>query len=162
MKKKDSCGFVLIETLIVTTFVAGVLFFLFTQFTSLSKNYNDSYQYNTVEDLYALRNIRDYILSDANAFNQIKETISDENLINITKCTIFEEKDYCLKLLELENVKRLIITENNFNQNLFKDYDKGFINFVNKIEGEGKLKYRLIVEFNDNKYATIRFGENNE
>lgn len=162
MKKKDSYGFVLIETLLVTTFVAGVLFFLFTQFTSLSKNYNDSYKYNTVEDLYALRNIRDYILTDTDAFNQIKETISNKKIVNITDCTLFEEEDYCLKLLELENVKRLIVTENNFNQNLFKDYDTGFIKFTNKIEGEGKHKYRLIVEFNDDKYATIRFGENNE
>ena len=60
MKKNSNKGFVLAETLIVTTFVAGILFFMFVQFTSLSKNYNDSYKYNTVEDLYALRNIRDY------------------------------------------------------------------------------------------------------
>ena len=44
-------------------------------------------------------------------------------------------------------------------KDLFINYDEGFKQFVNKIDGKGNHKYRLLVEFNDSKYATIRFGE---
>ena len=88
-----------------------------------------------------------------------ESAISKQSIINITDCSLLTEKDYCLKLLELENVKRIIITENYVNKDLFINYDEGFKQFVNKIDGKGNHKYRLLVEFNDSKYATIRFGE---
>jgi len=159
VKKNANRGFVLAETLIVTTFVAGVLIFLFIQFTNLSKNYTDSYKYNTVEGLYALRNIKDYIESDSSAITSIEEKINKDNVLNVTNCSIFTEKNYCLKLLELESVKKIFITSNDFDKDYFNDYDEGFKKFINKINKEGTLKYRLLVEFNNSTYATIRFGE---
>lgn len=159
MKKNANKGFVLAETLIVTTFVAGVLIFLFIQFTNLSKNYTDSYEYNTVEGLYALRNIRDYIESDDSAISSIEENLTNDSILNITNCNIFTEKKYCLKLFELEDVEKILIVTNDFDKFLFNNYDEDFKKFVNKINGEGTLKYRLLVEFNNSTYATIRFGE---
>lgn len=159
MKKISSKGFVLAETLIVTTFVAGILFFMFMQFTNLSKNYNDSYKYNTVEDLYALRNIRDFILKDNQSFVTIDSEISKRGYINITDCSIFSEQSYCLELLRLENIKKIFITENNLDKDIFINYDLEFKKFISKIKGEGTHKYRLLAEFNDSTYATIRFGE---
>ena len=50
MNKINNKGFVLAETLIVTSFVAGVLLYLFIQFSNLNKNYNNSFKYNTIED----------------------------------------------------------------------------------------------------------------
>lgn len=159
MKKNTNRGFVLAETLIVTTFVAGVLIFLFIQFTNLSKNYTDSYKYNTVEGLYALRNIKEYIETDSVAMAIIEDKTNDDNILNITNCSIFSEKKYCLKLMELENIKRIFATNNDFDKDYFNNYDEGFKKFVNKINKEGTLKYRLLVEFNNSTYATIRFGE---
>ena len=54
MKKKNTKGFMLIETLIVTVFVAGVLIFMFIQLTILMNN-NMFY-------LYVLFLIINYIL----------------------------------------------------------------------------------------------------
>lgn len=149
----------LAETLIVTTFVAGVLIFIFIQFTNLSKNYNDSYQYNTVEGLYALRNIREYILTDSAILTQIENSVTEDKYLEITNCTNFTDKDYCLKLIELENINKIFISTNYINKDLFYNFDESFKKFINKINSEDSEKYRLIAEFNNSTYATIRFGE---
>lgn len=159
MKKNISKGFMLAETLVVTAFVAGVLIYLFIQFTNLSNNYNDSYNYNTVEGLYSVRNIRNYILSDLEALTHIENNLSPNNYIDILDCSIFSEQPYCQKLFELENVNKVIITTNVFDKEMFSIYDSGFKKFINKISAEGNEKYRILVEFKNSTYATIRFGE---
>lgn len=159
MKKKLSGGFVLVETLIVTTFVAGVLIFLFIQLITLSNNYDNSYKYNTVEELYLLRNIKDYILKDLNSLDLIKSEVDEKGLVEITDCSMFEEVNYCSKLIELSNIKTIFITQNYIDKTLFTDYNDELKNFVNRINGEGENKYRILAEFNNSRYATIRIGD---
>lgn len=159
MKKMNNRGFVLAETLIVTSFVAGVLIFLFIQFTNISNNYETSYKYNTVEDLYALQDIRDYIYSDSEAFNTISNELVTNEFLNITDCGIFLDKDYCLKLFELEGVDQVIVSNNYFNYNNFSNIDSNLSAFVKKISSSGEESYRLIVSFKNLTYATLRFGE---
>ena len=159
MKKELSNGFMLIETLIVTTFVSGVLIFLFIQLVTLSNNYDNSYKYNRVEDLYLLRNIKDYMLKDLTALNTIKSQVNDNGFVELTDCSIFSETDYCLKLFELSNIKTIFITENNIETPLFKNYNDGLKSFIDKINVEGENKYRILAEFNNSRYATIKIGE---
>lgn len=149
----------LIETLIVTTFVSGVLIFLFTQLVTLRNNYDNSYKYNTVEELYSLRNIKDYLLTDVNSLNAIKTKVDEDGYIEITDCSMFSEINYCLKLFELENIKKIFVTENYVDKNIFNNYNDAFKNFINKINGEGENKYRILAEFNNSRYATIRIGD---
>ena len=158
MKKINDLGFMLAETLVVTTFVAGVLIYLFIQLTTLSENYNTSYKYNTVENLYSLKNIRDYIMSDNIAIDAINNGVND-NYIDITDCNIFLHEDYCLKLFELENIESIYISKNDFDKQIFSNIETDFNNFVNKINAEGTEKYRILAKFNNSTYATIRFGE---
>lgn len=159
MKKKLNKGFVLAETLIVTTFVAGVLIFLFIQFSTLSNNYNDSYKYNTVEGLYSLKNIRDYIISDSDFLTYIEENITSAQYIDITDCELFTDTKYCSLLFELENIKNIYITLNNFDKTIFEQDRESLKDFINKINSEGNETYRIIAQFNDDTLATIRFGD---
>lgn len=158
MKKINNNGFMLAETLIVTAFVAGVLIFIFIQFTNVSKNYEDNYSYNTVESLYALEDIKDYILEDTLFLGKIENELSDKEYMNVS-CDMFSDSDYCSKLFELENVDQVIVARNNFNKNNFDNYDKNVSTFVKKISITGDENYRLIASFNNSTYATLRFGE---
>jgi len=158
VKKNSIKGFVLAETLIVSMFVAGVLIFLFIQFSNLSKNYIDSYNYNSVEDLYSLKNIRDYIENDIEAWTLIKDELKKNDFFEMTNCENFSNKEYCLYLLEVKEIKQIYITENNFDKNIFLLSNTKFKNFLDKIKSEGLESYRIIAEFKDSKYATIRFG----
>ncbi len=149
----------LAETIVVTSFVVGVLIFLFIQFTNLTKNYNNHYEYNTVEGLYALKNIRNYIKSDDVAFNKIKDRVIEYGFFDIKSCDIFSEKEYCLKLFELNEIDNIYVTNNNFKREIFDEFHDSFKMFIKKIDAEDDETYRLLVEFDDKTFATIRVGE---
>lgn len=159
MKKNINKGFALAETLIVTTFVSGVLIFLFIQFTTLSNKYEESYKYNTVEGLYSARNIRNYIQTEIHTNTLFEENINSNTYLNITNCEYFINSDYCLKLFELENINNIYVTLNAFDKDLFNTFSNDFKQFINKINSQGTEKYRLLIEYNDSTFATIRFGE---
>lgn len=159
MKKNSNNGFVLAETLIVTTFVSGILIFLFIQFSNLSKNYNDSYKYNTVEGLYSLNNIIKYINIDEFFYDNLEGLVTTNKYLNITDCSLFSDQEYCTLLFELENIDSIYIVENYFNKNIFNDSKETIKNFINKISGDGEEKYRIVAEFKDFTFATIRFGD---
>lgn len=158
MKKNSSKGFMLAETLVVTTFVAGVLIFLFIQFSNLNKNYENSYKYNSIEGLYAARNIKYFIEKDNDFIASLSEKVNHNNFLDITNCEVFTEKEYCLKLVEIENAEKIFITTNEINKDLFNDSDEGLKNFINRISTVGEQEYRLIISFKDSTYSTVRFG----
>ena len=159
MKKSNNKGFVLLETLIATIFISSVLIFLFVQFNSLNRNYEESNNYNQVEDIYNLGNIANYIKDDWQLYNEIKNV---ESYVNLSNCEYFTYENYCKKLFEKDQIELLIITPNNFNKADIIDFDDDILDFINKINPTGKEKYRLIAKFKDGSFATIRFGEKNE
>lgn len=160
MKKIYNKGFVLLETLIVTVFISSVLLFLFIQFNALNKNYEESYEYNSVEKIYALNNIANYILNDWDLYQKIESNTDD--YINITNCSLFSNVNFCKKIFDNLEINTIVITKNNFNKNSFMDYDDDFIRFIQKISPRGNEKYRLIAKFNSGEFATVRFGDKNE
>ncbi|MBR6690703.1 MAG: hypothetical protein IKL65_05170 [Bacilli bacterium] len=127
MKKKNNKGFMLAETLVVTAFVAGVLIFLFIQFSNLSNAYDDSYIYNTSEGLYALEDIKDYINSDTAAKTYVEKSLDSVDYIDISDCSIFSDKKYCENLFEIENIENIIIANN------IDDYDNYFDSYSNLV-----------------------------
>lgn len=162
MKKNNSRGFMLAETLIVTAFVAGVLIFLFIQFSNLSKSYDESYIYNTTEGLYALEDIKNYIKEDTTFTLYLNNNIETMEYIDITDCSLFNNKDYCLNLFKLENINKIFITKNIVPKNKITNYTEEFLTFINKINKEGDEPYRLVASFNNSTYATLRIGDSNE
>lgn len=157
--KKNEVGFVLAETLVVTTFIAGILIYLFIQFTNLNQKYNESFIYNTVEGLYALEDVKDFIESDSNALKYLETSISNLYFIDITDCEIFTNKSYCTDLFKVLNINKVIVTKNKIDINTITGYSKEFNDFINKIKYQGNQNYRIISSFNNNTYATVRFGE---
>ena len=156
---KKNKGFMLAETLIVTTFVSGILVFLFIQFSSLSSSYDDSYKYNTVENLYSLKNIRTYILNDINIMENIETIVDYNKILDITDCKLSTDTKYCKLLFEVENIEKILISQNNSSIDAFSNEDEKIKTFVKKINQSGSEKYRIIAVFKDNTFATIRFGD---
>ena len=159
MKKNKNKGFMLAETLVVTTFVAGILLFTTIQFINLSNGYNENYKYNTVEAMYALNTVKNYILDDSKALDFINNNVTSTNYVNLKSCDMFTSEIRCQKLLELEGISEIIIATNKFDKDKRVTYDDEFKNFISKIKKEGTQKYRLIAKFDNSVYATVRFGE---
>ncbi len=160
MKKDSNKGFVLVETLIVTAFVAGVLVFLYIQFNNLSRNYYESYKYNTVTGLYSLIDIEEFFELDIN-LPLILDEVNKNRYADITDCSLLNNNEYCKKLLELENISHLYVTTNNVS-GIDLSVDDDFSKFISKINETGTQKYRIIASFKNGEYATIRIGENYE
>lgn len=146
MKKKNDKGFMLAETLIVTTFVASVLIYLFIQFTNLSKSYDESYIYNTTEGLYALEDIKNYMYSDYEALSFIKSTLNSADYIDISDCSMFNDKEYCKNLFKLENINEIIIT-NNINEynNYFDSHSNLVCELVDDADNSGTITLSDVV-----------------
>lgn len=154
MKKNNNYGFMLVETLVVSVFVATTLTYLYVKFTNLNASYSLSFSYNTVEDLYALDDIRTYLLNYEDVINNELESV---NYID-SVCMLLPDKNYCTDLLKAERINRLVIAKNDVSTTKFpKNYDQDFIDFIEKINAVGSEKYRLIASFDNSTFATVRF-----
>lgn len=156
MKKMNNKGFLLAESLVVSTFVLTVLVFLFFQFKSLFNSYSDSYDYNTVEAIYNLNTMKKYIISDANAeFEKQNLPIFIVNGNNNRCGELFKNNDHCTDLIDRMNLRTLIYISSDANLNT-EGYSTSFRNFIQRIENvEGQ--HRLIGQFEDGTYGTIVF-----
>ena len=154
MKKN---GFVLIETLIATTLIATVFTILYVEFNNINENYKKTYNNNTVDKLYAANNVKNFLLSNG-YYNIVPMT----NYLDITTCQNFTNRTQCENLVktleikkmillpdEMQTLKPTLLQDNNISDNL-KKFIKSFTN-TNLVN-----QYRLIIEFNDNRCATIR------
>ncbi|MBR3198615.1 MAG: BspA family leucine-rich repeat surface protein [Bacilli bacterium] len=78
MSKRNNKGFLLAESLIVSTFVLTVLIFLFIQFRSIMISNKRTYIYNSIEDIYTLGSISDYYKNNLNELDAIKNQLQPE------------------------------------------------------------------------------------
>lgn len=154
MKKNNEKGFMLIETLLVSLFVGGTLIYLYVQFSNLNRSYNDSFSYNTVGSLYSLVDVKDFLYVN---FPSVEAEIYT-NTYSTNICAIIPDSEYCNKLLIAENIKTLLVAYNDLsNSNIPTNLDEDFKDFINKINPAGEEEFRLVAQFNDNTYATLRF-----
>lgn len=147
----------LVETLLVTSFIIGVLIYLFVQFTNLSSSYSEYFIYNTSEGLYALEDIKNYIESDTAAYDYIAQNIEGMTYMDIKNCEIFTDTEYCLRLIQFENISKLYVMPNPIQGTLYFS-NEGLLKFVRRINLDSDEPYRLVAEFNNATYATLRFG----
>lgn len=167
MKKSNNKGFMLVETLIVSTFITGTLVFLFIQFRTINQGYDISFRYNTVNGMYAANNIKEYLLENgADAVGPAVDNASKQ-YIDITECTdlYLTENAYCLSLVTELNIKKVLVTNNDLstllpllkNDASIDEELKDFIRYI--AYDKGATNYRLIVQFNDNTFATVTISE---
>ena len=157
MKKNSNRGFMLIETLLVSTFVLGVLTFLFMQFSALKRSYDDSFKYNTVPAMYGMRNIHQFILRNG-GYNPAKNLIDNNSGYAELKCNT----NVCDDLYsDLEVQKVFLVKDSIFKgtvsiDNYILSDDNDLYHFVKKIKfGKNATDYHLIVKFSDNTFATM-------
>lgn len=158
--KKNKKGFVLAETIVISVVVITALIIIYTQFVSVNNSYYRSFNYNNVNNLYLVNQVKTFI-NNSNG-SSIYSIIDDENLyIDITECDDFIEYMYCENLIDTINAKRVIISKNDTTDLIsnIESYDFSEImkNYIknSKSNEEG---YRIIVEFNDSTIAGLKLS----
>ena len=161
---KNNKGFAITEVLVVSTVIIGVLVFIYAEFKNINRSYQNVFKSDTPEGLYLANNIMSYINEDT--YDVLVNKLETENLkyIDITSCDplIFSTSSYCELLVEKSNIKKIIFTKedtSDLKENM-DSLDEGLKNYIKTIKPLGsKNDYRIIVEYNDETYATLRFNK---
>jgi len=164
MMKKNANGFMLVETLIVSISISGILIFLYLQFTNVNNNYIKAYTYNTIEGLYTAGDIKENIIY--NGKDKIYQDINTKKFVDLTDCSIvyYNNVGYCNRLNEISNVKTVIITTGDLtniknelsNNTNINNYSETIRDFISKIENGNSNEYQIIVEYNDSSIAAVK------
>lgn len=173
--KKNNKGFTLLETLIVSTFVLGSLIYLFTQINNAKTNYDITFRYDSVNAIYNTKNIT-YFLRE-NGYSNLISLVSsssdgyieiynnpDDKEINSICLYVNGDSDYCALLMERVGAKTVLFTSENMNTLKSKinnsDYSEELKRYILQLDFDQNLEnmYRIIVEYNDNTFSSLRVG----
>lgn len=148
MKKNNQRGFVLAEAFIVSTFVLGVLVFMFLQIKTIINGYDKSFSYNTIPGIYNTKEIEKFIKK--NNYELLINEVDEKGYIVLNSSNI----NYS-DIFTVSNVKTLIISKSDLvelkkNNNL----SQKFLNYI-KTLGIKSGNYQYIVEFNDDTFVSI-------
>lgn len=145
MKKNNQKGFVLAEAFIVSTFVLGVLVFMFLQIRTIINGYDKSFSYNTVPGIYTAREIKKFIQRN---YNYHSEDSGDYVILDSTN------SDYT-DIFKVSNVKTVVITKEDLTAlETNATLSPKFQNYIKTLADSNG--YQFIVEFNDDTFATIK------
>lgn len=184
MKKIDTRGFVMVETIIVAVFIIGICTFLFANFLPLIGEYEKVENYDTLQSKYKVHEIRKMLLRALDNNSEVEDIFTsipaDTGYIKYSNYTTGENtiqnglcdvggipKNYCNKLFSeyYLNVKDVIITsfktskikstiKNERNNRALKEYID-YLPSYSKYSSRYDDYYRLIVVFNDGVIANI-------
>lgn len=168
MIKLGKKGFMLAETLVVSSVLLITFTFLYVQFFDVLNKYTIYSDYDNIDKLYSIYNIKEFVREDNfdAIINQLNNNIGGNTpYVDLTDCSMFEENEYCTTLFEQLNVKRLIFT--NYDLDLFSNwnginhnFNRNLQTYINTLQANyGDLYdgfYRVIVEFDDGSFSTGR------
>lgn len=157
MKKMNNKGFMLTETLIVSTLIITVLLVVYIQFKSINRRINNSYDYDPVISLYNLYNVKLYI--EQENFSTIIGRLDLEDYVDITSCsdTYFTNSNYCKDIINNAGITKLLATRENLFSLIEKSpFDDKMNDYISSINYGTKEGYRIVASFSDGTYASVR------
>lgn len=163
---KNNKGFVITEVLVLATVIIGVLIFMYSQFKNITRSYEYSFKYDTVEGLYLANNIVNYI--NQGSYDTLVSNLSDKKYLDIYNenegCNMnyFQTPNYCDMLFGESKIEQAYFTKENLKelkvnmQELNEDF-KDFINSINTTNAFND--YRIIIKYKNGTFATMRFNK---
>lgn len=161
MKKDKQRGFLLAESLIVSTFVLGVLVFMYIQIRSVMNGFDRSFSYNTVPGIYVSNEISKF-MKNVN-YDVLTTAVDNNGYVVLTSSPSSYYRDYLTiwnGMIKSANVKTIILSKadlsvlvNSLNSNFsdrFSEYIKTFST------DEITAGYRLFIEYNNDTYSSIK------
>jgi Tfp pilus assembly protein PilE len=161
--KLNKKGFFLIETIAIISVVAIVLVSLYSQISILYNNYIRNANYNTVESIHAVRNVKTYIEQHYTP-SLISDLGSSTSPLLDIKNYGFDTTGYYNALITDLNIKNIYFSSYNINS-LLTDYasyniDASFLDYLKtlKVSDAKPDTYRIIIILNNGNYSNIYFS----
>lgn len=168
--KINKNGFMLLETLIVSTVILGTLVFLYVQFVNIKANYEISFKYNTIPGLFMTKEISNIVKDDISSL-QTKLEKETSKYLNITSSEyITVNKELYNNTVSAMNIDTILFVDDNldeFKNHLLSDtydtatFDDQFKKYILRLNTNKENKYRIIIKFKDKTYASVLVGGNN-
>lgn len=180
--KKDNQGFMLVEALVMSIVIIGVLVFMFIQFRNISRGYDTSFSYDTVPAMYYTNELKEWIITNGYLYD-LEYDLGTEDYLHVVKY-IEEDNEYAFfamyieeddvyeelydhnsqleSLVDAAEIKNVVIADEGLTglkgvyNSEFSEKFNDYINYV-KVNGEVN-KYRIVVEFFDGTFASLRLG----
>lgn len=161
--KKSNKGFTLIETLIVSTFVVATLTYLFIQINYTLTNYDITFRYDSITGIYNTNVITEYLKQ--NGYQNLINLLSTNGYVDITTSSnVNGNSTYYNLIIDKTNIKTILFTSEDMIQikENIKDssYSEELKRYIEKKDTNSLLtnRYIVIIEFNDNTFASARIG----
>lgn len=161
--KKNRKGFTLIETLLVSTFVIGVLVYLFVQFSNIKKNYDISFERDTIPSLYYVQNIGSYL--ETVDISRITTKLTTNDYVEIESCDfMITSAAYCRELMHMANVSKAIVVTTDLKgfqerlQQMNNPFSETMYQYILSLSPPKIEVNRLIVEFTNGTVASLQFS----
>lgn len=161
--KKSNKGFTLIETLIVSTFVVVTLTYLFIQINYTLTNYDITFRYDSITGIYNTNVITEYLKQ--NGYQNLINLLSTNGYVDITTSSnVNGDSTYYNLIIDKTNIKTILFTSEDMIQikENIKDssYSEELKRYIEKKDTNSLLtnRYIVIIEFNDNTFASARIG----
>lgn len=165
---KNNKGFLLAESLVVSTFVLTVLIFLFVQYQNLMTTYKNNTDYNNPEAIYNLGSASEYFSADNTRLVSLSNNLGSNAYIKVydkhSGCNpSLGLGTFCDSLFAATGAKKVIYTSSDLTniKNYIKKNSDSYLNqslrdFIKRIDAEAiERKGRLIAQFENGYYATI-------
>lgn len=168
MKKNrmfDIKGFMLVETLLVSLTIAGILVYMYSQFSTINSSYQRLYSYNTTDTIYQLGAFKEFMVrytKESSIYNSLSAVVVKCSDLNLET----PDAKYCNMLYQAINPELIILTKGQFNANtvlskVSNTENKAIIKqFLNTVEQGSSSSYRLIILYDDNRVATVQYKLN--
>lgn len=165
--KKNNQGFMLVEALVMSMVIIGVLIYMFIQFQIISRNYDKSFSYNSVTNLYFTNEIKNYLKIN-DTLTEIKNDIDNaqKKYVIVYQNNSWNISDYNTSignnLISKANIKTIVVANESLSEFKtertvgFSEKMNDFIHYV-KVDKQEEF-YRIIIEFNDDTYASLKIG----
>lgn len=173
MKKMGNKGFALVETLIVATFVMGILTLIFTNLLPMIGRYEKRERYDDIDSVYNTYLIKK-MLENSETNEQtlsLKKNISNTSTnYNPINCDIYNDTDfldYCQNLFQNTGVSSIIVTSYNLSslksslpQNASEDFKDYILSLPNYNKNPQKYQYRIIVKYKHITNSEVNTNDN--
>jgi len=159
MKKRNNKGFLLAETLIVSSFISISLVYLFIQFRNITTNYGNTLKYDNVNGMYILSNFKSYLEDNNLDLLSSKTLYEKKSFYDLTTCSneIFTDTSYCNQFIISGDIKKLIyIPENGASLN--ETISLSFQKYIKSIIVPSSEMYVIAAEFNDGSFSSLKIN----
>lgn len=159
MKKSFNKGFMLVETLMVASFISITLVYLFVQFRNININYNNSLSYNSVNGMYINNQIKNFLRQYD--IESLSKEIAYGNVTyyDLKDCSldIYTDKEYCNMFYNTLNIKNVYYISEKINADTSK-FSGELFKYVNTLTKEDGDMFLIVSEFTDGSFANLKMN----